>query len=92
MPLSELSSHKIAPLAYWTQQDVDAYIAKHALPEHPLRRAGYPSVGYSPCTRAVSPDADYRDGRWSESGKTECGLHADYFEQREQAHKAEENQ
>jgi len=66
---------KVNPLAPWTEADVAAYKRDHALPEHPLATRGYASVGCWPCTRPVAPGADPRSGRWSGTGKMECGLH-----------------
>ena len=43
---------KINPLAAWTQDDVDAYIAEHQIPVNPLLELGYASIGCAPCTRA----------------------------------------
>jgi phosphoadenosine phosphosulfate reductase len=66
---------KVNPLAGWTNDDIAAYKRDHDLPEHPLVAQGYPSIGCWPCTRAVAPGEDPRSGRWSATGKTECGLH-----------------
>jgi phosphoadenosine phosphosulfate reductase len=66
---------KVNPLAGWTNEDIAAYKREHDLPEHPLVAQGYPSIGCWPCTRAVAPGDDPRSGRWSATGKTECGLH-----------------
>jgi phosphoadenosine phosphosulfate reductase len=66
---------KVNPLARWSDADVEAYVAGHDLPRHPLEAAGYRSIGCWPCTRATGPGEDARAGRWSDSGKTECGLH-----------------
>jgi phosphoadenosine phosphosulfate reductase len=66
---------KIAPIAAWTDTDVEDYIAKHAILVNPLRSAGYPSIGCAPCTRAVSIGEDPRAGRWAGVAKTECGIH-----------------
>jgi phosphoadenosine phosphosulfate reductase len=66
---------KVAPLARWTTAEVDAYLARHDLPRHPLAEAGFPSIGCAPCTRAVAPGEDPRAGRWAGSAKTECGIH-----------------
>ena len=62
---------KANPLADWTEADVWRYIAAHDLPYNPLHDRGYSSIG---CTHCTKPGAG-REGRWSESGKTECGLH-----------------
>ena len=66
---------KVNPLAAWTQDDVDSYIAQHQVPVNPLAEIGYASIGCAPCTRPVAPGEDPRAGRWAGKGKTECGLH-----------------
>lgn len=67
---------RVAPLARWTQNDVDSYIAEHNLIVNPLKYDGYPSIGCWPCTRRVAPGDDARSGRWSGTTKTECGIHS----------------
>jgi phosphoadenosine phosphosulfate reductase len=67
---------KVAPLARWTQSDVDAYIAEHNVLVNPLQFDGYPSIGCWPCTHRVAPGEDPRSGRWAGSRKTECGIHS----------------
>jgi phosphoadenosine phosphosulfate reductase len=47
----------------------------HHLPSHPLRLAGYHSIGCMPCTTAGGTDDNPRAGRWAGSEKTECGIH-----------------
>jgi phosphoadenosine phosphosulfate reductase len=66
---------KVSPLANWTKQDVWNLITKHDIPYNPLHDQGYTSIGCWPCTRAVLFGEDERAGRWSGTGKTECGLH-----------------
>jgi phosphoadenosine phosphosulfate reductase len=66
---------KFNPLANWDKADLDAYIAQHDLPPHPLVAQGYPSVGCWPCTNPVEEGEDVRAGRWAGSEKTECGIH-----------------
>jgi len=66
---------KVNPLATWTDQDVDGYIADHDVPVNPLLAQGYLSIGCMPCTRPVAPGADPRSGRWAGRDKMECGLH-----------------
>jgi phosphoadenosine phosphosulfate reductase len=66
---------KFNPLANWSKDDLDAYAARHRLPEHPLVAFGYPSVGCWPCTSPVEAGGDIREGRWAGSQKTECGIH-----------------
>ncbi|MCR9131075.1 MAG: phosphoadenylyl-sulfate reductase [bacterium] len=59
------------PLIDWTQAQVDDYFDYFGLPKHPLEPLGFSSIGCTHCTVA----GDGRSGRWSSSGKTECGLH-----------------
>lgn len=67
---------RVHPLATLTRQEIVAYIQAHQLPEHPLVKRRYLSIGCAPCTRTVDEgDVDERAGRWAWSQKTECGLH-----------------
>jgi phosphoadenosine phosphosulfate reductase len=66
---------RINPLAGWSQEQLEAYIAAHDLPRHPLVADGYPSIGCMPCTRRVKTGESYRDGRWAGLDKDECGIH-----------------
>ena len=70
---------KVNPLADWTLERLEAYIAARGVPVNPLHARGFPSIGCQPCTRALRPGEDLRAGRWwweLEDGK-ECGLHSD---------------
>lgn len=67
---------KINPIAAWSDEDMDAYIAEHAILVNPLVGAGYLSIGCAPCTAKPAPGADPRSGRWAGTAKVECGLHA----------------
>ncbi|CAN7265803.1 phosphoadenylyl-sulfate reductase [Phenylobacterium sp. LjRoot225] len=77
LPVVEQSGRhlKFNPLVNWTKADLDAYVAEHDLPPHPLVAHGYPSVGCWPCTKPVEDSEDVRAGRWAGSQKTECGIH-----------------
>jgi phosphoadenosine phosphosulfate reductase len=66
---------KVCPLAAWSDDDIDRYVAEHDIIVNPLQFEGYPSIGCWPCTDRVVDGADARSGRWAGSGKTECGLH-----------------
>jgi phosphoadenosine phosphosulfate reductase len=66
---------KVFPLAQWSRADVWRYIRKNAVPYHPLLDRGYTSIGCWPCTRPTVAGEAERAGRWSGTGKTECGLH-----------------
>lgn len=66
---------KVHPLAGWSGTQVARYLIAHDVPHHPLLDQGYTSIGCWPCTRRTQPGEDERAGRWSETTKTECGLH-----------------
>ncbi len=66
---------KVNPLADWDKARLDAYMAEHDLPAHPLVDQGYPSIGCAPCTSKVAPGEDPRSGRWKGWDKVECGIH-----------------
>jgi len=70
------SKVKVSPLARWSDDDVERYVAEHGVLVNPLVYDGYPSIGCAPCTRRVAPGEDPRSGRWAGTGKTECGIHA----------------
>ena len=67
--------YKVNPLSTWTSRETFYYMDRHGIPTHPLFDEGYPSIGCAPCTRPVLPGEDERDGRWTGTGKVECGLH-----------------
>ena len=68
---------KISPLADWSKEQLEAYLAEHEVPRHPLYAAGYTSIGCGPCTRATTAGEDERAGRWwwETDADKECGLH-----------------
>ena len=68
---------KLNPLADWSKDRLEAYVAEHKLPRHPLVALGYPSIGCTPCTSKVAAGEDERSGRWKGWDKTECGIHGE---------------
>ena len=48
------------PLARWSDEDVERYIAENGILVNPLRYDGYPSIGCWPCTRRVAAGEDAR--------------------------------
>jgi phosphoadenosine phosphosulfate reductase len=66
---------KLNPIATWTDEQVDAYIADNGILVNPLLSDGFGSIGCAPCTRRLLPGEDTRAGRWAGTDKTECGLH-----------------
>ena len=65
---------KINPLANWSDEQVEEFVATHDVPVNPLLHEGYLSIGCEPCT-SKSVDGDQRSGRWAGTQKSECGLH-----------------
>ncbi|MBC9733524.1 phosphoadenylyl-sulfate reductase [Nocardioides marmotae] len=66
---------KVSPLARWSDEQMERYIAENGVLVNPLVYDGYPSIGCAPCTRRVAPGDDPRSGRWAGTNKTECGIH-----------------
>ena len=69
---------KFNPLVGWTEAEVWAYVKTRDVPYSRLHDKGYPSIGCSPCTRAVAPGEHVRSGRWwwEDPSSKECGIHA----------------
>lgn len=68
---------KINPLIDWTENKVVEYAKEHSLPTNRLYKQGYRSIGCAPCTRAIGPWDQVREGRWwwENPEHKECGLH-----------------
>jgi phosphoadenosine phosphosulfate reductase len=66
---------KINPIVDWTDEEVAAYIDERDILVNLLRSDGYGSIGCAPCTARIEPGQDPRAGRWSGTGKSECGIH-----------------
>ena len=68
---------KLNPLATWSRDQVATYVRANGVPVNALHNEGYPSVGCSPCSRAIQPGEDDRAGRWwwENPENRECGIH-----------------
>jgi phosphoadenosine phosphosulfate reductase len=68
---------KVEPLAGFTALDLQTYMVNHQLPSHPLKLAGYHSIGCMPltCTALGGSVDNPRAGRWMGADKIECGIH-----------------
>ncbi len=62
---------KVNPLAAWSLDDIERYVADNDILINPLLSEGYGSIGCAPCTRR----GEGRSGRWLGMPKVECGLH-----------------
>lgn len=93
IPFAELDTAtgvvKVNPIADWSLEQLEAYVAENGIPTNPLHALGFPSIGCQPCTRAIKPGEDLRAGRWwweneapevegtaTDFDGKECGLHA----------------
>lgn len=65
------------PMLNWTSKMIWEYRKSHDLPEHPMEKEGYLSIGCEPCTNKYLETQNERDGRWRGLKKDECGLHTD---------------
>jgi len=66
---------KINPIVDWSDDEVAAYVDEHKILVNLLKSDGYGSIGCEPCTARIEPGEDPRSGRWSGTGKSECGIH-----------------
>ena len=68
---------KINPLIDWSFETLEKYLVEHKIPQNPLHKKGFVSIGCAPCTRAIAEGEHPRAGRWWwENSQKECGLHA----------------
>ncbi len=66
---------KFHPLVDIDEGEFLYHLDYYNLPRHPLEAEGFGSIGCSHCTKK----GQGRAGRWIGTGKTECGLHPNYF-------------
>ncbi|MFM6948366.1 MAG: phosphoadenylyl-sulfate reductase [Aquirufa sp.] len=68
---------KFNPIIDWTFEQLESYLAENKIPQNPLHKKGFVSIGCAPCTRAIAEGEHPRAGRWWwENSQKECGLHA----------------
>jgi phosphoadenosine phosphosulfate reductase len=69
--------YKINPIIDWSFETLENYLAEYKVPQNPLHKKGFISIGCAPCTRAIAEGEHPRAGRWWwENSQKECGLHA----------------
>lgn len=79
---------KVNPFLNWSFAQVDEYVKLNAVPYNELLDMGYKSIGDWHSTALPGTGGGERSGRWKDKGgKTECGLHADYFQLKRTAEK-----
>ncbi len=69
--------HKFHPLLHWKESEVWKTIHDKKIPYNALHDKKFPSIGCSPCTRAIEANEDTRAGRWwwERPEDKECGIH-----------------
>lgn len=74
---ASFSLYKLNPLLDWSSKEVFSFINENDVPYNALHDRGFPSIGCSPCTRAITVGEDERAGRWwwEHADTKECGLH-----------------
>lgn len=79
---------KVNPFLNWSFAQVDQYVKTNAVPYNELLDMGYKSIGDWHSTAVPGSGGSERSGRWKDKGgKTECGLHKDYFKMKRVAEK-----
>jgi phosphoadenosine phosphosulfate reductase len=81
MPMIEWDAqknlYKINPIIDWSFETLENYLAEYKVPQNPLHKKGFISIGCAPCTRVIAAGEHPRAGRWWwENSQKECGLHA----------------
>lgn len=89
LEVDETGLMKLNPLFSWNFSDVESYINENKVPRNKLFDQGYRSVGdWHSTIKSKAGDGGERAGRWAgKTEKTECGLHANYFEMKAAAKK-----
>lgn len=72
----EMNCLRINPLANFTNEQLDEYIAKHQVIVNPLHHQGFSTIGCNRCTTPVLPNEPKRAGRWRHLGpwSVYCGI------------------
>lgn len=64
LPDPRTRGYTLHPIYDWTDEQIQSYLQKYDVPEHPLHKQSYPSIGCECCTTPVEPGEDQRAGRW----------------------------
>ncbi|WP_437187689.1 phosphoadenylyl-sulfate reductase [Planctomicrobium sp. SH668] len=72
----EMNTVRINPLANFSDEEMEAYIATHPIIVNPLHAQGYSTIGCNRCTTPVIPGEPKRAGRWRHLGPWSqyCGI------------------
>ena len=72
----EVNALRINPLASYSDEQLDAYVASHDVIVNPLHFQGYSTIGCNRCTTPILPHEPKRAGRWRHLGpwSVYCGI------------------
>jgi phosphoadenosine phosphosulfate reductase len=72
----EMNAIRINPLANFTDEQMEAYVAEHRVIVNPLHEQGFTTIGCNRCTTPVLPQEPPRAGRWRHLGpwSVYCGI------------------
>jgi len=72
----EMNAVRINPMANFTDEQMEAYLAEHPVIVNPLHSQGYSTIGCNRCTTPVLPGEPKRAGRWRHLGPWSqyCGI------------------
>lgn len=65
---------KVHPVVDWTDRDIQNYLERHNLPNHPLRKKGYTSIGDYHTSHSIDEVNSEDEVRFFGLGR-ECGIH-----------------
>lgn len=72
----EMNAIRVNPLANFTDEQMEAYVAEHKVIVNPLHEQGFTTIGCNRCTTPVLPSEPPRAGRWRHLGPWSmyCGI------------------
>lgn len=71
----EMNAVRINPLAKFSDEALEAYIAEHKVIVNPLHHQGFSTIGCNRCTTPVLPTEPPRAGRWRHLGPWSAYCH-----------------
>jgi len=71
----EMNAVRINPLAKFSDESLEAYIAEHKVIVNPLHEQGFSTIGCNRCTTPVLPNEPPRAGRWRHLGPWSAYCH-----------------
>ncbi|MCA9090519.1 MAG: phosphoadenylyl-sulfate reductase [Planctomycetaceae bacterium] len=72
----EMNAIRLNPMANFTDEQLESYMAEHQVIKNPLHAQGYSTIGCNRCTTPILPHEPKRAGRWRHLGAMAmyCGI------------------